>query len=328
MIMDDGTRIISLSNTLKMIKPPSPYWPESANVYIFKDGDEVSFFDVGCGSRAALERLFHALKLLGWASLPVNQIILSHAHPDHMGAMNGLLSRVTPQAILLHEIDVPYAKDPEKLSLSFDIPLCRENLPIEPHPGSVEGKGSEFHLLSFFRSLGCAMCSITPTRIMREGHWVEIGDYRFRVLHTPGHAPGHVSLVDEGKGLLLAGDILGEVVAWYAPSSGGAEEYLHSLEKVGSLAADLILPAHGDVILNPGKSIQETIQQIVGRENAIMDMLFTGPKTFQEINGQLFSNPSRQFFPGTPIVESHLRRLKNNKKIREVGFHPRTFSLA
>ena len=48
--MDNSASVISITDDLKMIKPPSPYWPESANVYVFKDEDGISLFDVGCGS--------------------------------------------------------------------------------------------------------------------------------------------------------------------------------------------------------------------------------------------------------------------------------------
>jgi len=314
--MSNSKSVISIFNDLKMIRPPSPYWPESSNVYVFRDGDGISLFDVGCGSIASAERLFNALKFLKWDARPINKIILSHAHPDHMGAMEILLSEVSPGQIILHEIDVPYALDPEKLFLSFDIPLCKERWTGESNQDKAGGKGRGFDLIAYFRSLGYSMCRLKPSRTVVENDTIPVGDYNFRVLHTPGHAPGHISLYDRKKRLLLAGDILGEMVAWYAPSSGGAEGYLGSLRKIDDLDIDLILPSHGNVIVDATKAIQETRGKILERDHVITKALLSGPKTFGELNRLLFDSPSVQFFPGTPILESHLKKLIKEKSIK------------
>jgi glyoxylase-like metal-dependent hydrolase (beta-lactamase superfamily II) len=314
--MPDSKSVVPIFDDLKMIRPPSPYWPESANVYVFKDGDGISLFDVGCGSMASADRLFSALKFLKWEVRPIKKIILSHAHPDHMGAMGILLSGISPDHIILHEIDVPYALDPERLSRSFDIPLCKERWSEGSNQGQDGEKGPGFDLLAYFRALGCSMCTVKPTRTVVEGDTIPVGDYHFQVFHTPGHAPGHISLYDPKKRLLLAGDVLGEMVAWYAPSSGGAEGYLESLQKIGNLDIDLILPSHGSVIVDARKSIQETREKILERDKVIINALQAGVKTFEELNRLLFNSPSVQFFPGTPILESHLQKLKNEKSIK------------
>ena len=315
--MPGSKSVVSIFDDLKMIRPPSPHWPESANVYIFKDGDGVSFFDVGCGSIASVDRLFSALKFLKWEARPIKKIVLSHAHPDHMGAMEILLSRVEPEVVILHEIDVPYALDPQKLSLSFDIPLCKERWSGGSNQDKDGEKGPGFDLIAYFRSLGCSMCRVQPDRTVVEGDTIRVGDYHFQVFHTPGHAPGHISLYDSGKRFLLAGDILGEMVAWYAPSSGGAEGYLGSLKKINSLDIDFILPSHGHFITDAKKAIKQTGEKILERDILIIKALQTGSKTFADLNRILFDSPSVQFFPGTPILESHLQKLIKEEKIKQ-----------
>jgi glyoxylase-like metal-dependent hydrolase (beta-lactamase superfamily II) len=317
--------IISIAEDLKMIRPPSSYWPESANVYVFEDGDGISLFDVGCGSDAAVERLFNALKSLGWYSRSIRKIILSHAHPDHMGAMELLLSEMTCETVFLYEIDVPYALDPKRLSLSFDITLCKERAVGTGTYNETEKKGPGFDLLGYFRSLNCAMCRTEPDRILVEGDTIQIGNYDFSVIHTPGHAPGHLSLYDNGKRLFLAGDILGEMVAWYTPSSGGAEGYLKSLEKISRLDINLILPSHGHALVDARTVIQETREKILERDRVITKVLQTGRKRFHELNRLLFESPSVQFFPGTPILESHLQKLTKEKRVRQRGLGSEAF---
>ncbi len=309
--------LVSIYDDLKMIRPESSYWPESANVYLFRDGDGISLFDVGCGNMAPVDRLFNALELLGWKSKRIKKIVLSHVHPDHSGAMEILLTEVTPERIILHKDDLPYALEPERLTLSFDVSLCKRQFAAMGHEGPKGSKGPEFELIPYFKALGCSTCHVKPSKTVVEGDRIQIGDYHFQIFHTPGHAPGHISLYDPEKRVLLAGDIVGEMVAWYTPSSGGAAQYLESLEKVEGLDIDLILPSHGDVIQDSKKGIQRIRDKISEKDRGIMEALQRGQKTFEELLNLFFPLPTVQFFPGIPIVESHLQKLKKEAKIKE-----------
>ena len=100
--------------------------------------------------------------------------------------------------------------------------------------------------------------------------------------------------------------------------------YLGSLKKIGDLDIDLVLPSHGDVIAEAKKGIQQTREKILERESLIIKALQSGPKTFEELNRLLFNSPSVQFFPGTPILESHLQKLKNEGKIKRDTTSSRT----
>ena len=51
-----------------------------------------------------------------------------------------------------------------------------------------------------------------PTRLLADGDTVELGDRTLRVIHTPGHAPDHICLLDEAAGILFAQD-----QAYYGP---------------------------------------------------------------------------------------------------------------
>ena len=121
--MNNSTEVISVDHDLKMIKPPHAKWPEPANVYFIKDEDGISLFDVGCSCDSSVGRVLGALNYLGWDKLPVKKIVLSHAHPDHIGGMKTLSSYLNPEQTILHEHDLPYANSPSDLNFSFDIPL-------------------------------------------------------------------------------------------------------------------------------------------------------------------------------------------------------------
>lgn len=326
--------LLDITDGLKMLKPPSPYWPQSANVYIFEDMEGLTLFDVGCGSISSIENLLLVLKKLGWDSIKITKIVLSHAHPDHMGGMEILAPELKPETIIIHELDFPFALNPEKLESSFDIPLCKERL---KERGNVEDqsdttgdsgkKGPAFDLLNYFKSVNCPMSSVKANTIVKEGDCIKIGTYNFEVLHTPGHAPGHISLYERKKRFLLAGDILGDVVPWYSPSSGGVIGYLKSLKKIETLDIDFILPSHGDVISDANKVIGKTRKELLKRDEVILMNLKKGPKSFHELVQEFFDSPSAQFFPGTPILQCHLQKLRIEGKIKSTTSRPEKFFL-
>lgn len=315
--MKEDFEIISIAEDLKVLRPSSPYWPESANVYLFADGEGVSFFDVGCGNPRSVDRLFKGLKALGWDAKPIRRIVLSHAHPDHSGGLDILLSESNALEIILHEVDLPYALDPASLRSSFDIPLCEANAEGVEDRQERDKEDSAFDLLAFFRSLGCAMCRVEPTLRVVEGDTIRVGQYNFEVFHTPGHAPGHISLYESARRMLLSGDILGDVIAWYAPSSGGASGYLMSLDKMEALDIDLVLPSHGKETSDVQGLIQKARETILSRDRAVLEALKERPRRFQELNRMLFPRAELRFFPGTTILKSHLEKLEKEQRIEE-----------
>jgi len=53
------------------------------------------------------------------------------------------------------------------------------------------------------------MSAAESVEAITEGETVQLGDFFFEIVHTPGHSPGHISLFDRDRGLLLAGDLVG-----------------------------------------------------------------------------------------------------------------------
>ena len=198
-------------------------WPSSSNVYLFRDDKGFIMVDVGCGGRVG--RLLEEMRAKGVKPNDVHTVLLTHAHPDHMGGIAEFL-RYAKARVIIHELEAPAAMKPEVLEERFDVHLCVK------HYGSFFT--GHFSLLSYFESV-CPMSKVTPDETVREGDVLEFGDYSFRVLRTPGHALGHTSLYEEREGFLLSGDLIGATVAWYSPSSGGVIGYLESLRKVERL---------------------------------------------------------------------------------------------
>jgi len=154
---------------------------------------------------------------------------------------------------------------------------------------------------------------------IQEGETLRLDGFAFEVLHTPGHSPGHISLYEKNKRILLSGDLVGRAPAWYTPTSGGVIGYLESLQKMEDLNATVLLPAHGQIIENPAAAIQKIRIKLLQRESILKKAVNEGGKLFMELNQILFESTHFHFFPGCGIIESHLIKLEKEGAIKREG---------
>jgi glyoxylase-like metal-dependent hydrolase (beta-lactamase superfamily II) len=85
---------------------------------------------------------------------------------------------------------------------------------------------------------------------------VEGGTVRgLRILHTPGHTPGHCSVALEGESILFAGDIVGSTAGSLsrgpAPFTADAAQAENSLQRVAAMEFDRMLFGHGAEVSDP-----------------------------------------------------------------------------
>ncbi|MFZ2398734.1 MAG: MBL fold metallo-hydrolase [Smithella sp.] len=305
---------MNIINEIKVLREETPMWPASANVFLIRDREGAILIDVGCGKEEKFNSLKNFLKDEGFTLQDIHTIVISHAHPDHMGAMSFLLQEISPR-IYLHELEIPLAADPQRLNQTFDFNLTQRYNTNESSPPF-----GSFNVLDYFAAL-CPMASARATNKMVDGDLLCLGNFHFQVVHTPGHAPGHVSLFEPDKGLLFTGDVVGKVVAWYSPSSGGAIGYLDGLERIAKLNAHVILPSHGENIGGVREAIERTRTHILNFDSVILRNLNDFPLSFVDLCAKIYHKPAARFFPGPQLVESHLIKLEQEGKVtrREGG---------
>lgn len=90
-----------------------------------------------------------------------------------------------------------------------------------------------------------------PSRVLEDGDTIDLGGRIVRVLHTPGHAPGHMCFWEEETEYLFTGDLVykGTLFAHY-PSTD-PQSYLTSLEKITKCPAKRIFPGHHSMDIDP-----------------------------------------------------------------------------
>jgi glyoxylase-like metal-dependent hydrolase (beta-lactamase superfamily II) len=176
------------------------------------------------------ERIVRALER---HELELQAIALTHAHLDHVGGVAALKSLRPGAEVIIHREDEPlYLALPEQPAW-IGIPRSR------------------------WAALGLAYEVPPPVdKYWTDGETYPVGALSFKVIHCPGHTPGHVVLFSEGERKVFVGDCL------FAGSIGRTDLPGGSTEQLMDALFNKILPLGDDVEVYSGHGPVTTI----GRE--------------------------------------------------------------
>lgn len=164
--------------------------------------------------------------------LRLQSIALTHAHIDHIGAVYDL-HKIFPQTeIVLHKDDEQmYLKLPEQ-PLGLGVPRAA------------------------WAQLGLEFDAPPPlSRYFADGEIFRVGEIELKVLHTPGHSPGHVIFFAEAHRTAIVGDTL------FAGSIGRTDLPGGSLPQLLDSIHTKILPLGDEVKILNGHGADTTIER-------------------------------------------------------------------
>jgi glyoxylase-like metal-dependent hydrolase (beta-lactamase superfamily II) len=196
------------------------------NSFAFVETDgSVTLIDAGL--RGATRRLVTALGAIGARPDQVTRIVATHAHVDHIGDARRLRAR-TGAELHVHEHDAGYVRD---------------GVPPPHDPTIALGK-----VLTFLQRRQ-ASSDVDATYGDDDVLPVAGG---LRVLHTPGHTPGHCSFLHEPSGVLVTGDALvnfrGRMNYSFAAACTDFRMSKDTAERLGDVDYDLVAFTHGPEI--------------------------------------------------------------------------------
>lgn len=149
------------------------------------------------------------------AGLTPKQIILTHAHLDHIGGLDNFRALWRDLPILIHEAEAEFLINPA-LNLSMFI--------------------------------GMRLIAPQATALLQHGQVLDIAGTSFEVRHTPGHSPGGITLYSPAERLAFVGDTLfhDSIGRYDFPTSDGAALLRSIHEQLMTLPDDTrVLPGHG-----------------------------------------------------------------------------------
>ena len=200
------------------------------------------------------------------------EIIVSHLHPDHFGGEGPLKNHLRK----IWNLDVP----------------------LSAHPITIESLRGE---VSFDQE--------TKNSYMLKANEC---DFELSVLHSPGHARGHLCFYDLDQGFLLSSDnVVGQGTVVIAPPEGNMKDYLDSLESLKSLPGLRSLAgSHGAAIKNAKSRIDMYVRHRLEREEQILAAFEKGATSLKTITSIVYSDLSAELLPlAEKSVEAHLEKL-------------------
>ena len=241
-IIDDSTYAISENG----------HW-EKMNSYLLIGKSHALLIDTGMG----IGNIKMEVDLL--TDLPI-KVVTTHVHWDHIGGHS-----------LFNDISV-HADDAEWLKNGIPLPMnvIKSNLMKEPF-SKIPPKEFDIHKYNVYTG--------NPTKTLIDNEVIDIGSRKIKVIHTPGHSPGHICLLEEDRGYLYTGDLIyiGTLYAFY-PSTNPIL-FKQSIDRISCLNnIQKILPAHNDVNvpINIIEKVQEAFEYL--EKNSL---LFQGSGIFK-----------------------------------------------
>lgn len=168
---------------------------------------------------------------------------------------------------------------------------------------------------------------ITLSLLQEEGRAIDDGDVLgdWTVLHTAGHAPGHVCLHNPATRTLIAGDMVanGSTIVIPPDDGGDMAEYLRQLRRLQALDTTTVLPAHGEPIDQPHALFEHYIQHRLMREEKVLCAFFAArdalgrEPTAAEIVPAAYDDTPAHLWPLARVAaEAHLIKLRQEGRLR------------
>ena len=186
---------------------------------------------IDTGFPGQIEDLRVAMEKVGVSFDKLKVIILTHQDIDHIGSLPEILQEFGSNIkVYAHELDKPY--------IQGDLPLLKDGHIENPPKGKVNDTLIDGQELSYCGGI--------------------------RVIYTPGHTPGHISLYLKQSKTLIAGDSMysvnGIIGGIHAPTVLDLKEARLSLKKYLDLDIESVVCYHGGLSkVNINDQIQEII---------------------------------------------------------------------
>lgn len=261
----------------------------SGRVYLLLGAGPPTLVDAGSGLWSSTKHILAGLDTVrsefgeSITAGDIRRIIITHGHVDHIGGLPELLEAM-PAEVAIHALDRGLlASHHEYLAIT------ENRLGDFLRQAGVDAE-RRAALVKAFHYSGKQIGSVPVTRTLSDGEVLD----GLRMIHTPGHSPGHVCI---GVGnILLSGDhILAQTVPQQWPEMmaafTGLGHYLESLAKIErEQGFELVLPGHEQVVKDLYRRIGSIRAAHERRLERLLVMLAAEPKALSiyEISRRLY----------------------------------------
>ena len=186
------------------------------NCYIVQDENTKEAMIIDPGGSPA--KIIEMLDAIG---AKVKYILLTHCHGDHIGAVNEIREKCGG-TVLIHREDEPGLKNPD---------------------------------MNLSNHIGMGYVTVENASRLNEDDLIHVGGLEFRIIHTPGHTAGSISVYSEEEKLVFSGDTL------FRGSWGRTDLPTSSFTEIIDSITTKLMSLPGDTIVYPGHGKSTIIQE-------------------------------------------------------------------
>jgi glyoxylase-like metal-dependent hydrolase (beta-lactamase superfamily II) len=208
--------------------------------YLYQGRDQATIFEGGIGPLGAVLR--QQLRDLDIAADRIKQLVVTHAHPDHVMAVP-MVRQMCPGIQVVASEPAAKTLAAEKAVAFF----CKMD-------DALTGSLIDLGLVSDEqRRPPLTENRITVDRVVREGDAVEVDEgVAFRVLETPGHSDCSLSFHEPNRNVLIISDATGYYMpqhdGWWPNYFTDYGAYVDSIERLAGIGAEVLCLSHNGVV--------------------------------------------------------------------------------
>jgi glyoxylase-like metal-dependent hydrolase (beta-lactamase superfamily II) len=260
-------------------------------LYFVQSEGETAVFEGGVGSMGPL--VLEQMDELGIDRASVRQLLVPHAHPDHVMAVP-LLREALPGLTVVGSEPAAAVLANEK-AVSFFVGIDEGLTASLLKMGVIR----EWH-----RPRPLAEKKIAVDRVVQEGDTIAVGRLSFNVLRTPGHSDDSLSFHEPDRRLLFVSDAAGyympDLDAWWPDYFTGYREYLESIERLAALGAEVLCLGHRAAVTGADQvkaHFERSLSAAGQYHGRIVDEVRSG-KPVRQLAGELGS----EVYEKTPLL--------------------------
>ena len=205
--------------------------------YLLTEGDGLTIIDASMASSA--KAILSQLESAGHALSAVKRILITHAHPDHVGAV-ATLQKATGARLI-----VP---DGEQAVINGEVPTPRPSTFLKPPQSMFKGMKAD--------------------QTLQDGDVLNEVSGGLQAIGTPGHTPGHMAYWQSERRILFCGDVIFNVPRKMRlpPKflTYDMAENIRSIARLVSLEPEVICFGHGRPVTANAAQFLRAFAQKVG----------------------------------------------------------------
>lgn len=223
----DWFEVSAVANGVFLISEPG-----HVNSWLIEGEKDAILFDTGLGVAN--------IRKVAEETTPKRLLVVnSHYHFDHTGG-NRLFDEFA-----IHRIGAPLVAQETPPEVAEGYMAYAKRL-LEAWGPYREADDLYFHLLTAERTIrpfpkdfdpdAYAIVPTVPTRLLEDGDVLDLGGRKLRVLHTPGHSPDCICLLDEANGLLFGGDTINTGPIYAQAEESDLQQFAESTARLAEMA--------------------------------------------------------------------------------------------